>query len=53
MMLALGIRERLRVQLKKERRLHEQDLAVWDGSVQRLGALRRNYRNADKQWNWQ
>jgi hypothetical protein len=49
MMLALGVRERLRVQLRKERRLHERDLAEGYGSVQRLGALRRNYRNADKQ----
>jgi len=48
-MLALGVRERLRVQLWKVRRLHERDLAEGYGSVQRLGALRRNYRNADKQ----
>ena len=52
-MLALGVRERMRVQLQKERRLHERDIAEGYGSVQRLGALRRNYRNADKQWNWQ
>ncbi len=41
--------ERLRVQLRKVQCLHEQDLAQGDGSVQRLGALRRNYRNAAKQ----
>jgi site-specific recombinase XerC len=34
-------------------RLHEKDLAEGYGSVQRTGALRRQYRNADKQLNWQ
>ncbi len=52
-MLPLGVGERLRVQLQKVRRLHEKDLAEGYGSVQLPGALRRKYRNADKQWNWQ
>ena len=51
--LPLGVGERLRVQLQKVRRLHEKDLAEGYGSVQLPGALRRKYRNADKQWNWQ
>jgi hypothetical protein len=52
-MLALGVGQRLRVQLWKLRRLHEQDLAEGYGSVQRAGALCRKYRNANKQWNLQ
>jgi hypothetical protein len=52
-MLAFGVGQRLRVQLWKLRRLHETDLAEGYGSVQRAGGLRRKYRNADKQWNWQ
>ena len=52
-MLPLGVGERLRVQLRKVRRLHEKDLAEGYGSVQLPGALRRKYRNADKQLNWQ
>ena len=51
--LPLGVGERLRVQLRKVQRLHEKDLAEGYGSVQRPGALRRKYRNADKQLNWQ
>jgi integrase len=41
------------MQLQKVRCLHEKDLAEGYGSVQLPGALRRKYRNADKQWNWQ
>ena len=52
-MLPLGVGERLRVQLRKVRLLHEKDLAEGYGSVQRPGALRRQYRNADKQLIWQ
>jgi integron integrase len=52
-MLPLGVGERLRVQLRKVRLLHEKDLAEGYGSVQLPGALRRKYRNADKQLNWQ
>ena len=52
-MLPLGAGERLRVQLRKVQRLHERDLAEGYGSVQLPGALRRKYRNADKQLNWQ
>jgi site-specific recombinase XerD len=51
--LPLGVGERLRVQLRKVQRLHEKDLAEGYGSVQLPGALRRKYRNADKQLNWQ
>jgi site-specific recombinase XerD len=51
--LPLGVGERLRVQLRKVQRLHEKELAEGYGSVQRPGALRRQYRNADKQLNWQ
>jgi site-specific recombinase XerC len=51
--LPLGVGERLRVQLRKVQRLHEKDLAEGYRSVQRPGALRRKYRNADKQLNWQ
>jgi integron integrase len=52
-MLPLGVGERLRVQLRKVRRLHEQDPAEGYGSVQLPGALRRKYRNADREWTWQ
>ena len=52
-MLPLGVGERLHVQLRKVRHLHEKDLAEGYGSVQLPGALRRKYRNADKQLNWQ
>ncbi len=52
-MLPMGVGERLRVQLQKVRCLHEKDLAEGYGSVQLPGALRRKYRNADTQWNWQ
>jgi integrase len=52
-MLPMGVGERLRVQLQKVLWLHEKDLAEGYGSVQLPGALRRKYRNADKQWNWQ
>jgi integron integrase len=52
-MLPLGVAERLREQLRKVRQLHEKDLAEGFGSVELPGALRRKYRNADKQWNWQ
>jgi hypothetical protein len=52
-MLPLGVGERMRVQLRKVKSLHEKDLAEGYGSVQLPGALRRKYRNADKQWNWQ
>ena len=41
------------MQLQKVLWLHEKDLAEGYGSVQLPGALRRKYRNADKQWNWQ
>ena len=52
-MLPLGVGERLQVQLRKVRLLHEKDLAEGYGSVQLPGALRRKYRNANKQLNWQ
>ena len=52
-MLPLGAGERLRVQRRKVQSLHEKDLAEGNGRVQRPRALRHQYRNADKPWNWQ
>ncbi len=35
------------------KRLHEKDLADGYGRVQLPGALRRKFRQADREWNWQ
>jgi integron integrase len=52
-MLPIGVGERLREHLRKVKRLHERDLADGYGRVELPGALRRKYRNADREWNWQ
>jgi integron integrase len=52
-MLPIGVGERLREHLRKVKRQHEKDLADGYGRVQLPGALRRKYRHADREWNWQ
>jgi site-specific recombinase XerC len=52
-MLPVGVGERLRHHLQGVAQLHAKDLAEGYGNVELPGALRRKYRNAEREWTWQ
>src|SRR5437016_5557953 len=51
--LADGVREPLRQQLERARRLHQQDLEAGAGWVELPGALDAKYPSAGRSWPWQ
>jgi integron integrase len=51
--LPVSVKERLKLQLKEVKRIHEKDLSSGYGEVYLPDALGRKYPNAAKEWAWQ